>query len=332
MAGAKQGVHAGVADGEGLVARALHVLHAGEQDAGIGHDGAAGLEDDPEPCTHGGLEDRHDGARVLRRGGAAARLVVGREAAAHVEHGDLEALGEEFLTQGECLADGLLVGIGGVDGRADVEVESHQARMLVVAVGAEERAGAVDVHAELGFLGTRGGEAMRLRVHVRVDAERAAASGVALAGDARDVLELRLALDVQEEDAGIERGGDLVIALADARVDDAFRGAARGACAVELAARDHVHAGAAFHQRAAHGEVAAALHRVADEGLHRRERLCDPAVVLHQRGLAVDVAGGADGVRDGVGVGALAVQRAVFVGEMVHGVVPRRLRRQAYGV
>ena len=76
----------------------------------------------------------------------------------------------------------------------------------------------------------------------RIDDRRASARG--RRRPRAEQLELGLGLDVEAEDAGVEREGDLARGLADAGEDDALGRHAGGERAAQLALGDHVHAGA----------------------------------------------------------------------------------------
>ena len=65
-------------------------------------------------------------------------------------------------------------------------------------------------------------------------------------------------------------------------------------------------------------DVAAALDRVADRRIQRRERLGDLAVVMQQRCLGIDIAGRSHVARDLLRGDILAIELAVFVVEEVH--------------
>ena len=93
---------------------------------------------------------------------------------------------------------------------------------------------------------------MRVRINIRIDTERAFADGIAFLGDAGDVHKFIFALNVEEVDVRIKSSCNFIIALANAGVDDGGRRRAGCACTEEFAARDDVHTGSAFHQRAAH--------------------------------------------------------------------------------
>ena len=118
-------MHAGVADEELFGAAGFDVLDAGEEDAGVGDDGAAGFEDDfgaaaappfgPalfEPL----VEEGDDFFGVVGGGDGLAGGVVGAEAAAEVQDFDAVAVALEFVGEGENFEDGLDVGPRGEDG------------------------------------------------------------------------------------------------------------------------------------------------------------------------------------------------------------------------
>ena len=80
--------------------------------------------------------------------------------------------------------------------------------------------------------------------------------------------ELGLGFHVDAEDAGIDRGGELVRGLADAGEHDLLGRHAGGERALQFAAGDDVGAGAEPRQRCDHRLVGIRLHGVADERGH----------------------------------------------------------------
>jgi len=146
----------------------------------------------------------------------------------------------------------------------------------VAPVGAEEAHGPVDVHAELGFLLAGGGVRVRLGiVDVGVQAQGAADGLARLAGQAGNILELGLALDVEQADAGRDRLADLPVGLADAGVDDFSAVGPDGAGAGKLAAADDVEAAAGLGQELEDMKVRKRLYRKAD----RRRELANASAI-----------------------------------------------------
>src|SRR6185295_4261572 len=84
---------------------------------------------------------------------------------------------------------------------------------------------------------------------VGVDAERGARGRAHRLGDRGDVLELRLALDVEPADFRGDRLTDLAVGLADAGVNDLGGRHARLQGAEQLAAGDDIHPRAVAGQR-----------------------------------------------------------------------------------
>ena len=82
---------------------------------------------------------------------------------------------------------------------------------------------------------------MRIGGHVRVDAQGNSSNGSQPRRAFGKNLEFRFALDVEQENVGLEGGGDLVAGLADAGEDHSpGRGAVCGEHAFQFSARNHV--------------------------------------------------------------------------------------------
>jgi len=203
-----------------------------------------------------------------------------------------------------------------------VQVQPANPKVLQPLVLLEDALGTLDVHAELVFL--LAGRRLRVRlvtgIDVGVDAQRADGGLAHLAGDAVDVLDLRLGLDVKRGDARVDRHADLVVGLADAGVDDLLRVAPRLERAEQLAAGGHVHPAPLLDQHLADVQVGVGLDRVADRRVQRFERIRHLPIVPQQRGLGVNVDGRSHLRRDAGGRDILAVQFAVLVVEEIHGI------------
>jgi hypothetical protein len=104
-----------------------------------------------------------------------------------------------------------------------VDVQPGEADVLELLGRLEDPLRPDQVDAELRLLLARADVGVGLGIHVRVHPQRDRRLAADLAGDPVDVRELLLALDVEEQDALLERVGDLFVVLADAREDDLLR-------------------------------------------------------------------------------------------------------------
>ena len=126
----------------------------------------------------------------------------------------------------------------------------------------------------------------------------------------RQQFELGFGLDVDAEDAFVDRERKLARGLADAGEHDLVRRDAGGARALELAFRDDVGAGAELRQRAHHRLVGIRLHGVADERRHVGEGVREHAVVPLERRGRIAIERRADRVRELGEIDRLGVQHA----------------------
>ena len=143
--------------------------------------------------------------------------------------------------------------------------------------------------------------------------------------------DLRLRLDVEAEDAGVDGEGDLARRLADAGKDDPFRRAAGGERPAELALRDHVAPRPLGDEGADHRLVGVRLHGVADQRVEAGEGLAEDAVVADEGGGRIAVERRADRRRDVRQGHVLGVEHAVAVVEVIHGspVLEQEVEREA---
>ena len=137
-------------------------------------------------------------------------------------------------------------------------------------------------------------------------------------GDAIDVLDLRLALQIECGNADVDRVDDLLIGFSDAGVDDLFRIATRLHGAEQFAAAGHIKSATFVGKHLAKIDIAAALDAVADGRLQRRKRVGDLAVVPEQRGLGVNISRRPHLRRDAAGGDVFTIKFAVAVVEKVH--------------
>ena len=160
---------------------------------------------------------------------------------------------------------------------------------------------------------------MGLGVDVGVDPQRDRRDFSGGGGHAGDGVELGLALDVEHQDARLQRRQDLLVGLAHPGEDRLARCPPGGLHPDELAAGDHVEPAAMLGQDLEDAQVRVRLDRVADQRINLGKRRLQRLQGLQEHPLAVDVERrpvllGQLGDR-----GVLAVELAVAVVEVVHG-------------
>ena len=240
-------------------------------------------------------DDLRVGERVGRRrvvlaiGDAETAAEVDMAQAVPIGHEVAGEIGEELRRVVERRELGDLAADMGVD--ADDGEAGKAGRVRVDLPCARDR------HAELVFRAAGRDLAMRSGVDVGIDADRNRRLHPFRQGHLGERRHLRLALDVEAQDAGVEARGHLGARLADAREDDALARHPGGARAAQLALRDDVHAGAEAREGLQHRLVGIRLDGVADERLAADESLGEDAVMPRQRGGRVAVERRPDRVR-----------------------------------
>ena len=132
---------------------------------------------------------------------------------------------------------------------ADMHVDAGDLQPWQLGCAGIHLARAADRDAEL-VLGLAGRDlGVGLRVDVGIDAHRDVGDAPLAAGDRGQQFELRLGLDIDAEDAFVDRERELARGLADAGEHDLVGRDAGRACALELAFGDDVGAGAELRQR-----------------------------------------------------------------------------------
>ena len=124
--------------------------------------------------------------------------------------------------------------------------------------------------------------------------------------------ELGLRLDVELQDAGIDRGGHLTARLPDAGKDNLLRRDPRFKSAVQLAAGNDIRAGAVFSEEAQDGEVGIGFHRIGDERVDAGKRLLEDTQVTAQGRRAVAIERRTDRFREAVEADVLRMEDAVL--------------------
>ena len=118
-------------------------------------------------------------------------------------------------------------------------------------------------------------------------------------GDRGEALELARGLDVEAQDAGVERRPPSRLRVLPTPENTTLsRIAAGGEHARELAAGDDVEAAAETREQIEHREVRVRLHRVADEMRQAANARVELAVRAFERRARIDVAGRAEALGD----------------------------------
>jgi hypothetical protein len=194
----------------------------------------------------------------------------------------------------------------------------------IAAVAVENRQRPFDIDAELRFFLPCRHEGMGLIVDVRVDAK----SGLGLGArcfclhQLDEVLQLLLRLDIEVSDAGIQSFDDLPVGLAHTGVNDFGRIAARLKDAIQLSAADDVKPAAQRGHEPKDVHVAARFNGETDGRLQLPVGLLDLAQMVLERGLAVDVRGGAGLASDALRRNPFDIQLAIFVAKEIHRLHP----------
>ena len=312
-----QVVHGRVDDHEAASPAVLDVEHLGDEDPGVANDQAPRLEDEAGVEAPGRLPDH---LRVCGHVGRALVAVGDAQPAAQVEARERQAGAPQLRVEGGHALEGRPEGRQPHELRTDVHRQALQvdARHLHGLPGQLARQVEVDPELVLGL--ARGDLFVGLGVHVRVDPQRDRRLAAAVGGDTVERCELGRGLDVELQDADIQRRGHFLGRLANPGEDDPLGRDAGGERDPHFALGDHVGAGALAGQRAHHREIGVGLEGIADERVHVGQgRLEVPVGRLHGgRGIAVERC--ADGRGDVAQRHLLDVQHVAAIGEVAaHG-------------
>jgi len=176
----------------------------------------------------------------------------------------------------------------------------------------------LDVDPELVGLQPRGDVGVRLRVHVRVDAQRDPGLPPHETRPLVDDPQLLGGLHVEHEDLRAQGEVDLVDPLAHPGIDDLSGVRADLERPVELSAGDDVHAAPLLDEEPQDGQVRVCLGRIADDMGNIPEGLVENPEVLQQGLVAVEVKRRADLSGDDLDGHVLAPEPVVAIVEVVH--------------
>ena len=288
--------HAGIDDGEVALGRArLEIDHPRNEDAGRSRDGAAGLDDNGQPCA------ADFGDECGRIGGGRrhiAAVVRDPETATQIQVLEHHPDARHFVAQASDERRGVPQWIERRDLRSDVHVDRDELQRTACRNGREQLARGVERHAELVDLEARGNVGVAFRVDVRVDSDRDARRAAGPLGDRLDARQLSSRFDVDrlqpERDAALELG----CRLADAGEHD-FRRLEPG-FARHLDFPDRVGVGRAAQaaQQAREGERGVRFQGIVQRVRIGAERRVDADVARSKRGGAIHIEGRAFGKGD----------------------------------
>ena len=159
---------------------------------------------------------------------------------------------------------------------------------------------------------------MRSGIDIRIDANRNPRRLALPARESRQQFQFGFGFDVDAEDVGCKRGTQFGLRLADPGKHDPLGRNARGKRALQLAARNHVGAGAEFCKRAQHRLVGVRLHGVTDQRLLAGEGLGKYPIMALQRRGRIAIKRRADRVGEFHQTNRLGVEHAVAIIEVIH--------------
>ena len=295
------------------------IKHAGDEDAGIADDQAAGLEDQPAiKIARRALDHGRIRVRVGRR---LVVLAVGNaEPAAEIDVADDVAVGaqhaHEIRQQRERIAERIELG----DLAADMHVDAGDAHAVELGGAGINVARTADRNAEFVFGFSGGDLGVGLRVDVGIDADRDIGGAALLRRRSRP------GARAPASDSTLTQRMPCSTASASSRAvlptpenmifSRRHAGAAR---AQKFALGDHVGAGAEPRQRRDHGLIGIRFHRIADQRVDVGEGLREHAIMPLKRRGRIAIERRADGVRQRDQIDVFGVQHAVAISEMMHG-------------
>ena len=284
-------VHGGVDDGEVLLDARLEVFDAGQKQACIAHQGAAGFEAQGLVATGEAVQQRLE---VGAGGGRFFVPVADAEAAAQVDVVELDAFAAELVHQAEDLLGGFGHGGRVEELGADVAVDAGDLDARQRGGLAVQVEGLVEGHAELVAAQAGGDVRVGVGIDVRIDAEGDGRARAHAGGHLGEAVEFGGGFHVEAADAGVQGEAHLGGGLADAGEDHLASIAAGGQHAGQFAAGDDVEAGAQLGEYRQHAKAGVGLDGVAHQRLAQAEGALVGVEGLGQRGAGIDVGGGAE--------------------------------------
>ena len=200
----------------------------------------------------------------------------------------------------------------------DVHLHALDSQVRVLGGGLVGGAGDLQRDAELVVRLPRRDLGVRVRVDVGIDADRDRGLHAQTTGDVVDAGHLGLALDVECENAVLQRELDLLARLADAREDAPLHVRPGGEHAAQFAAAHEVERRAEVREVPQDRQRRVRLHRVADLEIETGQALRQTRVIVGHRRRAVDVGRRAVEPRDLGEIDGFAVQIVTRVAEVVH--------------
>ncbi len=314
--GADEIVHAGVGDDEGLAAILLHGDDGGEEGSGLGDEETSGFEEQMQAEALGCRENlagvvRHGCFGVERGAG-----VLDSEPTAGVDMGESYAVFLQLLDEVCDALEGSSKGIDGADLGADVDADAGWDEPLGACGFAVDGAGDLDVDAELVRAEAGGDVGVGLGEDIGVDAKGEAGGDVEVLCAGGEECKFGFGLDVEEQDAGGERGVDFGDLLPYPGEDGFLDGGLSGLLhAGEFPAGDDVEAGAVRGEELEDGERGVGLNGVADGVGNGGEGGLEELQAREDVSFRVDVEGRAVAVGEGGERGLVAGQGALQISE-----------------
>src|SRR2546423_1792127 len=176
------------------------------------------------------------------------------------------------------------------DLRADMHVESNQPQMRQGSDNLRHRQRLVKRNPELHSLLTGARVGMRrLDEHLRIDPQRNSRLYTNSSGDGVEDVDFLLRFNVYEQDVGPKGLFHLDFSLTDSAEDNVVAGESCFQRAVELAARNDVHARAELAQQGKNRDARVRLHTVVEARIYTRQRRLKLTILIPDRAHAVHV-------------------------------------------
>src|SRR6185437_6756370 len=146
----------------------------------------------------------------------------------------------------------------------------------------------IDVESELDALDAGIGFGVRLGRQIGIDAQGDRCDGASTASDFREVVQFRLALDIEQEDIVFQGIANLRVRLTYPCENNLLAASASIEGAKQFTAACHVEAGAGLAHHAAKMQISVGLDAVTNQRIDRGKGFLHLAKMMQERRLAVD--------------------------------------------